>query len=192
MTNILVIDSSGRHEGSHSRRLTKRVADRLGGTVTYRDVGDGEGFVGPQWIGGAYSPAADRTPEQRAALDRSDALVDELEAADVVVIGVPIYNFGVSAALKSWIDQICRANRTFKYSETGPVGLLEGKRAILVVTSGGTEVDGAVDFATPYMRHVLSFIGITDVEVVAADRLMMEGEEKVNLAYDAFEERLAA
>jgi hypothetical protein len=102
--------------------------------------------------------------------------VAELKAADTLVIGLPIYNFGVPAALKAWVDQVARAGVTFKYSEYGPKGLLEGKRAIVAVASGGTEAGSDIDFATGYIRHVLGFIGITDVEFVTADRLMLDAD----------------
>ena len=104
----------------------------------------------------------------------SDALIAEVQAADVLVIGVPVYNFGVPAALKAWIDMIARARETFKYTENGPVGLLTNKKAYLVVASGGTEVGSAIDFATPYMKHVMGFIGITDVTVISAGQQMMD------------------
>ncbi|MEM8761182.1 MAG: NAD(P)H-dependent oxidoreductase [Pseudomonadota bacterium] len=96
-----------------------------------------------------------------------------------------MYNFGVPAAFKAWIDLITRARRTFKYTETGPVGLLEGKKVFLLVASGGTEVDGAMDYTTPYLRHILGFIGLTDVQVIKADRQMSRGD-------DALEEAKAA
>ena len=197
MTTILRVDSSGRHEGSHSRVLTGRLVERLlreheGARVIERDAGVGLPVVDESWIGAAYTPPADRSVAQESALTTSDGLVEELEAADIVVIGAPIYNFGVSAGLKSWIDQVCRANRTFRYTEQGPVGLLQGKRAFLVVTSGGTDVNGEVDFATPHLVQVMRFIGIEDVRIVAADRLMIEGEGRVNEAYSEFEESLAA
>jgi FMN-dependent NADH-azoreductase len=94
----------------------------------------------------------------------------------VLVIGVPIYNFGVPATLKAWIDMIARARVTFRYTDQGPQGLLTGKKAYLLVASGGTPVGSAIDFATPWLKHVLAFIGITEVEVIAAERLMIQGE----------------
>ena len=106
----------------------------------------------------------------------------ELKAADVVVIGMPVYNFGIPAALKAWVDLIARARVTFRYAESGPEGLLTGKRAIVVAASGGTPVDSEIDFATPYLRHALGFVGITDVEVVAADRLMLDPEASLERA----------
>ena len=89
---------------------------------------------------------------------------------------MPIYNFGVPAALKAWVDQVARAGVTFKYTENGPQGLLEGKRAILVVASGGTAAGSDIDFASGYMQHVMGFIGITDVTVITADQMMMDTE----------------
>ena len=190
---VLRIDSSARHEGSVSRGLTDRVVERLGAErVIVRDL-DAEPVphVSTDWAAGAYTPEADRTTEQRTALAISDALIEELEAADVVVIGLPVYNFAVPAALKAWMDQVARVGVTFRYTESGPVGLLENKRAILVVASGGTEVGSPIDFATPYARHFLGFLGITDVDVVASDRLMMDPEAS-NARAEADLERLAA
>jgi FMN-dependent NADH-azoreductase len=117
-----------------------------------------------------------RSAAQRAALAESDALVAELAAADLLVIGVPIYNFGVPAALKAWVDMVARARLTFRYTENGPEGLLRGKRAYLVVASGGTAVGSEIDFATGYLRHVLGFLGIEDVQIIAADRGSLRGE----------------
>jgi FMN-dependent NADH-azoreductase len=100
---------------------------------------------------------------------------------------MPIYNFGIPAALKAWVDLIARARLTFRYTENGPVGLLKGKKAFLVVASGGVGVDSAVDFATPYMRQALRFVGITDVEVIAADRQSARGDEALSGARDQIE-----
>ena len=180
MTNILRVDASMRRDGSTTRGLTERVIEKLARTgpvdVTVRDLADGTAFIDEDWITANVTDPAARDTAMQKRLATSDALVAELQSADVIVIGVPIYNFGIPAALKAWIDQIARARVTFKYSENGPVGLLEGKRAIIVVASGGTEVDSPIDFATPYMRHVLGFIGIHDVEVISADRQMVDAE----------------
>jgi FMN-dependent NADH-azoreductase len=112
------------------------------------------------WVTANFTPPEERGEAERAALAESDALVAELKAADVLVIGVPIYNFGIPAALKAWVDLVARARVTFRYTEQGPVGLLTGKRAYLAVASGGTPVGSAIDFATGYLRHVLGFLGI--------------------------------
>ncbi len=199
-TNILRIDSSGRHDGSVSRQLTARLVERLAqqnpiARVVTRDLTQSAlPFVNDTMISGFYIPDGERTPEQRAELAFSNGLVEELRAADTIVIGVPIYNFGVPAILKAYIDLIARAGLTFTYTENGPVGLLHGQKAYLVVTSGGVPVGSEMDFATGHLRQVLGFIGITDVEIVAADSLMAAGEEKIHAAeaqIDAFAGELA-
>jgi FMN-dependent NADH-azoreductase len=184
---VLEIAASGRNDGSVSRRLSAdliaALEDRHGRIeLTRRDLGKGLPFVDEAWINANFTPAEERNAEQRAALAESDALVAELKAADVLVIGTPIYNFGIPAALKAWVDMVARARLTFRYTENGPKGLLEGKKAYVIVASGGVPVDSAVDFATPYLRHALSFIGITDVDVIAADRLNSRQEESIDAA----------
>ena len=184
---VLEVAASGRNDGSVSRMLS---ADLIGaleerhGTValTRRDLNKGLPFVDDAWINANFTAPEERSAGQRAALAESDALVAELKAADVVVIGSPIYNFGVPAALKAWIDMVARARLTFRYTENGPQGLLEGKQAYVVIASGGVPVDSAVDFATPYLRHALAFIGITSVEVIAAERLNSIAEESIDAA----------
>ena len=179
MTHLLRLDASARRSGSVSRDLTDRIVARFGADVTSttRDLATGVPQIDEAWLGANFTPAEDRSPDQRAALAISDELIAELKAADILVIGLPIYNFAVPAALKAWIDQVARAGLTFRYTEDGPRGLLEGKRAIVAVASGGTEPGSSVDFATGYVRHMLGFIGITDVEFVAADRLMMDADQ---------------
>ena len=178
MTNsVLRIDASARTEGSVTRQLADAVIARLDpAQVVTRDLADSVPQIDGAWLAANMTPAEDRTAEQRDKLALSDILVDEVRAADTIVIATPIYNFGVPSSLKAWLDMIARAGITFKYSETGPVGLLEGKRVIFTIASGGTEVDGPIDFATPWLRHVMGFIGITDVQVVRSDRLMVDAE----------------
>ena len=166
--NILRIDASGRRSGSSSRALLDDLVAALDSRypdneVVQRDLTESLPHVDEDWIAANFTPAEDRSAAQREKLSQSDSLVSELQAADVLLIGVPIYNFGIPAALKAWIDMICRARLTFRYTENGPEGLLAGKRAYIVVASGGVGVDSAADFATPYLRQVLKFIGITDV-----------------------------
>lgn len=184
---ILEISASGRKGGSVSRMLSRELIDALETregeiSVTRRDLADGIPLVDEAWINANFTPEDERTDGQRETLSESDELVAELHAADVIVIGSPIYNFGVPAALKAWVDMICRARLTFRYTPDGPEGLLEGKKAYIVIASGGVPVDSDVDFATPYLRHALRFIGITDVEVIAADQLNKRSEESVDSA----------
>ncbi|ETX29980.1 FMN-dependent NADH-azoreductase [Roseivivax isoporae] len=175
--NVLRIDASARRDGSISRRLVDRILDRFApASVTRRDLADPLPLIDETWIGANFTPADQRTDEQRAALALSDELIAEIEAVDTLVIGLPIYNFGVPATFKAWIDLVARAGVTFRYTEAGPEGLLKDKRAIVAVASGGTEVGSDIDFATGYVRHMLAFIGITDVTFVSADRLMIDAE----------------
>lgn len=174
MTNILRIDASMRQNGSTSRAIADALIDTLSQSGDYdvarRDLAvDAAPFVDEAWIGANFTREADRSADQKAALTGSDALVDELEAADILVIATPVYNFSIPAALKAWVDMIARVGRTFHYTENGPVGQLKGKKAYIIAVSGGTKAGSEIDFATPYLRHILSFVGITDVDVIAAD-----------------------
>ena len=172
-THILEISASARDEGSMSRLLTrdllKALEDRHGDiTVTRRNVAEGLPFVNADWVVATNTPEEERSDAQRRTLAFSDELVQELMAADILVIGAPIYNFSVPATLKAWIDLIARVRLTFRYTENGPVGLLEGKKAYVLTPSGGVPIGSPVDFATPYLRHALKFVGITDVHFVGA------------------------
>nr|WP_070960469.1 NAD(P)H-dependent oxidoreductase [Hyphomonas sp. Mor2] len=180
---ILHLNASARSAGSVTRDLSQRLVDRLTNAATQiisRDVGASPlPLITEDWVGANFTPDESRTPEQNDTLALSDTLIAELEAADTLVLGVPVYNFGVPAAFKAWIDLVARARKTFKYTETGPVGLLDGKTAYVVVASGGTAAGSDIDFATPYLRHVLGFLGIHDVTIIAADQLMATGEDKI-------------
>ena len=184
---ILRIDASMRHTGSVTRALTDKLVARLraanpASEVVHRDLADGVPMVDEAWIGANFTDPAERDDAQRAALAGSDRLVAEIKQADTLVIGLPIYNFGVPAAFKAWIDMIARARETFRYTETGPEGLMTGKRALIVVASGGVPVGSAMDFATPYVRHALAFIGITDVEFIPAAEFSEEADAEARIA----------
>jgi len=185
--SVLRLDASARREGSVTRDLTDRVIDALAEagpvSVTVRDLAETPApFVNEAWIAANVTDSSERSAENRAALAASDVMVAELRAADVIVIGLPVYNFGPPAALKAWIDMVARARETFRYTANGPEGLLTGKRAILVMASNGTGAGSDIDFASPYLRHVLGFLGITDVEIVAADRQMLAEDDRVAAA----------
>lgn len=184
---ILEVSASGRYDGSVSRLLSGELIDALESregevSVSSRDLAEGIPFVDEAWIAANFTPEDERSDEQRRTLERSDELVAELEAADVVVIGSPVYNFSIPAALKAWIDMITRARLTFRYTSDGPRGLLNDKKAYLIIASGGVRVGSANDFATPYLRHALKFVGITDVEVVAADQLSSRADDSIDAA----------
>jgi FMN-dependent NADH-azoreductase len=172
-THILEISASARDAGSMSRLLSRdllqALEDRHGDiVVTRRNIAEGLPFVDADWVVATNTPEEERSDAQRGTLAFSDELVQELVAADILVIGAPIYNFSIPATLKAWIDMIARVRLTFRYTENGPVGLLEGKKAYVLTPSGGVPVGSPVDFATPYLRHALGFVGITDVHIVGA------------------------
>ncbi len=187
---ILRIDASARKSGSITRELNDTIVERFladgNTTVSVRDLAD-EALpqLTENWIGANFTKPEERSQDQKEALALSDSLIAEINSADVLLIGLPIYNFGVPAALKAWVDLVARAGVTFKYSETGPVGLLEGKRAIVTVASGGTAMGSDIDFATGYIRHVLGFIGIKDVVFIAADQMAIDAETTLSAARDA-------
>jgi len=185
--NILEVSAGALPRNSVSRSLTQNIINGLETrhgeiALTRRDLSEGLQFVDQDWIVANFTPEEDRTQVHRDTLAESDKLVDELQRADIIVIGAPMYNFGVPAVLKAWVDMIARARLTFRYTENGPEGLLKGKKAYLVVTSGGVAVNSHVDFATPYLRQALRFVGISDVEIVAADQLNEAAEKSIEAA----------
>ena len=184
---ILRIDSSARKSGSTTRELTGELvsllSDQMGDAqIINRDVADGLPFVDEDWVNANFTPEENRTDAHREKLAFSDSLVAELKAADTIVIGLPIYNFGVPATLKAWVDMIARARLTFRYTESGPEGLLTGKKAYIAVASGGTSAGSEIDFATSYLRHALKFVGITDVTLIDASAAAQGAEEALNRA----------
>jgi FMN-dependent NADH-azoreductase len=124
-------------------------------------------------LGALFTPAEQRTPEQAARVALDDALIAEIQAADVVVLGVPMINFGIPASLKNWIDAISRAKVTFQYTAQGPEGLLKGKKVYAVMARGGKYRGSPADSQVPYLRQVLGFLGMTDVEFIYAEGLAM-------------------
>ena len=167
---ILRIDASMRKNGSYSRALGDRLIAQLKSqslsTVKVRDLADGIPNIDETWIGANFTDIAERTAEQRSVLSCSDALISELKSADTLVIGLPIYNFNVPAAFKAWIDQIARANITFRYGDNGPEGLLKDKKSYVILSSGGTQLGSNIDYVSEYMHHILGFIGIKDVTII--------------------------
>ena len=170
----LHIDASARKGDSVTRKLSAQLVGRLAGNngqVTYRDVSEGLPFIDEAKIAAYFTAPGERTDEHRMAIALSDTIVSELKNNDILVIGVPIYNFSMPASLKAWADLAARVGETFRYTATGPEGLLENKKAYVVIASGGTRVDSQIDFLTPWLRHFLGFIGIKDVTVISADAL---------------------
>lgn len=183
--NILRIDASMRVAGSHSRQLADQLIETISKPETQlvcRDLSEGVPLINEQWIGANFTDAEQRTDQQQQVLAVSDTYIAELEAADTLVIAVPIYNFGVPAAFKAWVDMVARAKRTFQYTENGPKGLLTGINAYVVVTSGGTQLDSDLDFVSAWIKQVLGFIGITDSQIIDASGLMMDEQQVLSNA----------
>lgn len=191
MSTLLKIDSSPRRADSVSRQLTTHFATEwkqkhAQGRILQRDLYAGSlPLVDEAMIAAFFTPADSRTPAQKGILAISDTLIDELIEADEYVIGLPMHNFSVPAALKLWIDQIVRAGRTFTYGEKGPVGLLQNKRATILISSGGAYREGtpyaAMNFIEPYLRGIFGFIGIQDITFIWADGLAQAAAGGVNL-----------
>lgn len=179
MANLLVVESSPRSASVSSSVAKEYVTEwqrkHPAGKVVRRNVAANPvPFVTEQWIAAAYTPVENRTEEQRQILAMSDALINELEAADTVVLDVPMHNFGISAQLKAWIDQVVRVGRTFTYTAQGPLGLLpENKKVVAIVARGGAYSGESpyafLDQQEPYLRTILGFIGLKNVQFVYAE-----------------------
>ncbi len=190
MNNILYLNSSVRSTGSVSRQLSGEFIEKLkaahpGAKVVTRDLAAHPlPHLSESMVGAYFTPPEQRSDEQKQLIKTSDEVVAELLAADIVVVGAPMYNFSVSSTLKAWIDHVARAGVTFKYTETGPVGLVHGKKFVIFTSRAGVYSSGpaqALDFQETYLRGVLGFLGITDVSFVSAEGLAM-GDEAVNSA----------
>ena len=197
MTNILHITTSIRGEESVSRslgtKLVKRLAAKESASVTIRDLAKNDiPFIDADRHAANLAPYADRSDEQHGLAKIGDELIGELEAADTIVFSVPVYNFTVPATLKAWADLVARAGRTFQYTANGPEGLLTGKKVYITAASGGTQIGSDIDFMSPWLKFFLGFLGMHNVEIVAADGIMGEGgEEKIAEAHEEVE-KLAA
>jgi FMN-dependent NADH-azoreductase len=184
--NILQINSSARSwangQGSQSTRLANELVEQLraanpAARLTLRDLtANPHPALDEAALGALFTPAESRSAEQHARVALDHALIEEVKAADVIVIGVPMVNFGITSQLKNWIDAIAKAGITFKYGPTGPVGLIEGKKVYAVLTRGGVYRDQPHDTQVPYLRQTLGFLGIKDVEFIYAEGLNMGPE----------------
>ena len=175
---LLRIDSSAR-KNSVSRQLTDEFVQAWrrqhpGGQIVERDLASTHlPHITDEWVHAVHSDPARHTTEQKLVLATSDALVEELRQADEVVIGAPMYNFAIPAPLKAWIDQVVRVGKTVLFHESGPKGLLQGKKVYVITSRGGAFRPGTpterFDFQEPYLRHILAFIGLTDVTFIHAE-----------------------
>lgn len=182
MSRVLIVESSARQQGSISRQLTAEFiaqwkAAHPADVVVVRDLAqESVPHLDSDLLGGWMKPADQQNDAERAALARSNRLTEELLAADVLVLAAPMYNFGIPSTLKAWLDHVLRAGVTFKYTETGPQGLLSGKRAFVLTARGGVYAGGPLDHQEPYLRQALAFIGIHDVTFIHAEGLNMGAE----------------
>lgn len=184
MQNLLQINASMFGENGQSTQLAKQFvtgwqAANPGANVTVRDVDAAPvPHLSAQRFGAFLAKAEERTAEQQEVVALSDTLIDELRNADVIVLGLPMYNFGVPSTLKAYFDHIARAGVTFKYTDQGAVGLLTGKKAYVFATRGGLYAGTPADTQAAYVRNFLSFIGISDVEFVYAEGIALGEENK--------------
>ncbi|MEO7231721.1 MAG: NAD(P)H-dependent oxidoreductase [Polaromonas sp.] len=191
--NILQINASARREGANSTRVANTIVARLqaadpGARLTLRDLAvTPHPVLDETALGALFTPVEQRSAEQAARVALDDALIAEIQAHDTLVLGVPMYNFGVPVQLKSWIDAIARAGVTFRYTATGPEGLLKGKKVYVALARGGLYRDTANDSQVPYLKSVLGFLGLSDVRFIYAEGLAMgaQAAEKAFAQADA-------
>lgn len=185
---ILQINASARREGANSTRVANTIVARLqaanpAAQFTLRDLAvTPHPVLDEAALGALFTPVDQRSPEQAARVALDDALIAEIQAHDTLVLGVPMYNFGVPVQFKSWIDAIARTGVTFRYTETGPEGLLKGKKVYVALARGGLYRDTANDSQVPYLKSVLSFLGLSDVSFIYAEGLAM-GTESAEKAF---------
>lgn len=193
--NILQINSSGRSSGANSTRLADAIATQLCSkpgqhALVVRDLAKTpHPTLDESALRALFTPPNERSEEQASRVAMDDMLITEVLAADTIVLGVPMYNFGISVQLKTWIDALAKPGVTFRYTEAGPIGLIEGKKVYVALARGGLFKDTAADLQVPFLKNVLSFLGMTDVEFVFAEGLSL-GPEAVNRAFAEAQARI--
>lgn len=182
MSRVLIIESSARQQDSVSRQLTQTFISQWKAAHPSDEISVRDLAINPvphldaHLLGGWMKPAEQRNDIENASLTRSNELTDELLAADVLVMAAPMYNFAIPSTLKAWLDHVLRAGVTFKYTPTGPQGLLTGKRAFVLTARGGIHAGGSTDHQEPYLRQVMAFIGIHDVTFIHAEGMNLGGD----------------
>ena len=180
---IYQIDSSARKKGSTSRALAKKLLNKIKKPedhVIYRDLDDEMFFVSGLTESGMKIEKKDQTEHHKKMFELSDTLVKELKESDIIIISAPIYNYGPPATLKAWSDLAARVGETFKFKPDGRrEGLLKNKRAYLVITSGGTKLNSEEDFLTPWLKYILNFFGINQIDTICADQMALDFEKSI-------------
>ena len=180
---IYQIDSSARKEGSTSRALAKKVLEKIkkpGDEVIYRDLNDEMVFVSGLTESGMNIDEKDQNDNHKKMFKLSDQLVKELKESDIIIISAPIYNYGPPATLKAWSDLAARVGETFRFKPNGRrEGLLRNKKAYLVITSGGTKLNSSEDFLTPWLKFILNFFGIENIDIICADQMALDYDKSI-------------
>ena len=180
---IYQIDSSSRKEGSTSRALAKKLLNKIKkpeDEIIYRDLDNEMVFVSGLTESGMKIDKKDQTEHHKKMFELSDTLVKELKESDIIIISAPIYNYGPPATLKAWSDLAARIGETFRFKLNGRrEGLLKNKKAYLVITSGGTKLNSEEDFLTPWLKFILNFFGIDQVEIISADQMALDYEKSI-------------
>ena len=193
---ILRLDASASINTSNSKKLGDELIDRLlalhpDAIVRQRDLNQDIGFIDENWVAANFTPVDQRSEAQHQRLAFSDKLIDEIKQADFIVLTTPMYNFGIPATLKAWIDLISRAGVTFRYTADGPVGLIKGKRVDIVITTGGVPLQSPVDFVTDYLKQAFRFIGIEDINIISADKMSVDADGSYQKALDQIKKHYA-
>ena len=193
---ILRLDASASINTSNSKKLGDELIDRLlalhpDAIVRQRDLNQDIGFIDENWVAANFTPVDQRSEAQHQHLAFSDKLIDEIKQADFIVLTTPMYNFGIPATLKAWIDLISRAGVTFRYTADGPVGLIKGKRLDIVITTGGVPLQSPVDFVTDYLKQAFRFIGIEDINIISADKMSVDADSSYQKALDQIKQHYA-
>ncbi len=188
---IYQIDSSARKEGSTSRALAKKLLEKIKSPedeIIYRDLNEEMVFVSGLTESGMNIEKKDQTDHHKKMFELSDQLVKELKESDIIIISAPIYNYGPPATLKAWSDLAARVGETFKFKPNGRrEGLLKNKKAYLVITSGGTKLNSKEDFLTPWLKFILNFFGIEEIETINADQMALDYEKSIKEAEEQIE-----
>jgi len=183
---IYQIDCSAKKKGSVSRDLAKKLLNKIKKSqddIVYRNLDEEMLFLSGLTESGMSISDNEKTEHHKKMFELSDKLVKELKDSDIIIISTPIYNFGPPATLKAWSDLVARVKSTFKYSSDGKqIGLLEDKKVYLVITSGGTRVGSKDDYLTPWLKHVLNFFGITNIQIISADQMSIDYEGSIRKA----------
>jgi FMN-dependent NADH-azoreductase len=196
-TQVLRLDASANGDNSNSRKLGNVLAQQLENLypvseIRQRDLNQELSFIDASWIAANFTASDERDELQIQRLAFSDQLIAELQWADHIILTTPMYNFGIPATLKAWIDLICRAGVTFRYGANGPEGLLKNKRIDIVISTGGAPLESPVDFVSGYLKQVFAFIGIEEVNIIGADQMNVNADDSYARALTQIEQSYPA